>query len=650
MGSYHVHTKCECGPAGHARGQPPAIPRARREGEAPAEPRAPQVRTPRLVVLALAVFLAASAGCTPWGEYIRNGFKVGPNYRRPPVPVAQDWIDATDQRLRRDEDVDFAHWWTVLKDPVLDRLVADSYRQNLTLREAGFRILQNRALLGIAIGSFFPQQQYAQGDYFRNAISTEAANRPFVLERFYSQYDLGFALAWELDFWGRFRRAIEAADADLDASVEDYDDVLVTLLGDVATAYVQMRILEAQIAYTQANVALQKQTLTIAKARFAGGLVTEVDVDQAQSILSQTEAQIPQLEIGLRQVNNRLCVLLGVPPEELRARMGPAPIPTCPAEVALGIPADLVRRRPDVRRAERLAAGQAARIGIAESDFYPHITLNGGFVYSAQQFRDVFNQRALQGAVGPSFQWNLLNYGRIINRVRFEDATFQQLVVSYQQTVLVAAQETEDGIVTFLQSQRQSRFMAESVTAAQKAVDIAIAQYKGGLVDFNRVSLLEQNLVTQQNLYAQAFGSIALGLVQTYRALGGGWQIRLDAAAAGAPGLGPPSGDRGPDIIPAPAPVPVPAPGAAPPAKAAASRGEVRASGISPVLAPRSPPVRAAANGPAQPIVPAEAVPMMRGAAAVPPWARPATSMPRVAPTGVAAGVQPAAWLMPTPR
>jgi hypothetical protein len=223
--------------------------------------------------------------------------------------------------------------------------------------------------------------------------------------------------------------------------------------------------------------------------------------------------------------------------------------------VAVGIPADLVRRRPDVRRAERNAAAQAEQIGIAESDFYPQLSLNGTFSYSAQEFQQLFNQSALYGSWGPAFQWNLLNYGRILNNVRAQDAMFQELVAHYQNTVLNASQEVENGLVTFLKSQVQARFMADSVKAAEKAVVIAIAQYRGGLVDFNRVSLVEQNLVQQQNLYAQAFGSISLGLVNTYRALGGGWQIRLDPAAGGAAGLPAPDPNYRGDHVAAPMPM-----------------------------------------------------------------------------------------------
>jgi NodT family efflux transporter outer membrane factor (OMF) lipoprotein len=477
---------------------------------------------------ALALLLG---GCTPLKEYIHNGFKVGPNYQRPPAPVAGDWIDAADKRVNH-ESPDLSRWWEVLNDPVLDSLVQSAYQQNLTLREAGFRVLQSRAALGIAVGNLFPQSQNASGDYQRRAISSEVANRQFLPERFYSQWDLGFNLAWEIDVWGKLRRAVEEADDRLNASVEDYDFVLVTLLGDVASTYVQIRTLEQQIAYTRTNVGLQRESLDIARARFKGGEVSELDVDQAQSLLSQTEASIPQQEIQLRQAANRLCILLGIPPEELRTKLGPAPIPTAPPEVVVGIPAELLRRRPDVRAAERRAAADSARIGIAEADFYPAFTLFGDIGYSAEHVVNLFTPTAFTASITPSFQWKILNYGRLLNNVRLQEALFQESVTRYQNTVLQANEEVENGLVTFIKSHQRTLFLTESVAAAEKAVKVAIAQYKAGLVDYNRVALLEQNLVDQLNLLAQARGEIAQGLIETYRALGGGWEIRCEPITA----------------------------------------------------------------------------------------------------------------------
>jgi len=493
-----------------------------------------------------------TGGCTSLPEYLQNGLKVGPNYGRPPAPVARDWIDAADKRVRSDSD-DLSAWYTVFKDPVLDSLICSAYQQNLTLREAGSRVLQARDQLAIATGNFFPQTQDMTSHYTRNAVSTRTANHSNVSSQFFSQWDYGFHLAWELDFWGRFRRAIESANASLDASVEDYDGVLVTLLGDVATNYVQLRTFERRIEYTRANVQLQRETLKIVEARFKAGTTTKLDVVQARSTLEQTEALIPELEISLRQTNNQLCILLGIPPEELGAKLGSAPIPTAPAEVAAGIPADLVRRRPDVRRAERQAAAQSAQIGVAETDFYPHISITGTIGYSAQQIKDLFRSAALVGVIGPSFQWNILNYGRILNNVRLQDARFQELVAVYQNTVLTAAQEVENGLVTFLRAQQRTQFQAASVDDAKEAVTIALGQYQAGTIDFTRVTQLEQNLVLLQDTLAQARGEIALGLIQVYRALGGGWEIRLTGCE---PAVLPLSSEPGKarEILPSPTP------------------------------------------------------------------------------------------------
>jgi NodT family efflux transporter outer membrane factor (OMF) lipoprotein len=506
------------------------------------------------------MLLAASlCGCTSFREYIQNGFKVGPNYCPPAAPIAQEWIDATDKRVRTDCD-DLSRWWTVFNDPGLDTLICCAYHQNLTLREAGYRVLEARAQLGITTGQIFPQSQTMTGDYNRFALSREVPTGQSVLKPFYSQWDFGFNLNWELDFWGRFRRAIEADTANLDASVEGYDDVLVTLLGDVAANYVQMRTLEGRIEYALANVELQRQTLTIAEARFKGGTTSQLDVYQARSTLEATEAQISELEISLRQTVVRLCILLGMPPEELRARLGPAPIPTAPVEAVVGIPADLLRRRPDVRRAERLAAAQCAEIGIAESDYYPAFSINGTLGYSAEKFDHLFRSSALNSSVGPSFQWNLLNYGRILNNVRLQDAKFQELVATYQQTVLNANQEVENGLVTFLRAQRRTTLQTASVDDAEKAVKIVLAQYEAGTIDFTRVTQLEQFLVQQQDVLTQARGEIATGLVQVYKALGGGWQLRLTdcAAALGPPTQPLPVGGSNPTVEHLPVPVPEP--------------------------------------------------------------------------------------------
>jgi NodT family efflux transporter outer membrane factor (OMF) lipoprotein len=484
-------------------------------------------RRAALCVAVTAVIGLAAGGCTPLAEYLRNGFEVGPDYGRPPAPVAANWIDAADPRVRQEAD-DLSRWWAVFNDPVLNELVFAAYRQNISLRQAGFQVLQARAELGIAIGELFPQTQQNTGSALREGLSVATVNRTAAgsLHRFFGQWNYGFNLAWELDFWGRYRRAIESAEGTLDASIESYDAVLVTLLGDVATNYVNIRTLQERIKLARGNVDLQRRTLEIATARFRGGTASELDVDQAQSNLSQTEATIPQLQTQLRQASNQLCILLGIPPEDLEPRLGGADIPAAPTDAVVGIPADLLRRRPDVRRAERQAAAQCAQIGVADAEFYPHIALTGTFGYSAERLHRLFTPQAFNGTMGPTFTWNILNYGRILNNVRAQSAQFQALVAGYQSTVLTAGAEVENGLVAFLKNQERVQSLTTSVTAAQKAVDIAVVQYRNGAIDFNRLATIEQNLVQQQDLLAQARGDIDLGLIQVYRALGGGWQIR----------------------------------------------------------------------------------------------------------------------------
>jgi NodT family efflux transporter outer membrane factor (OMF) lipoprotein len=525
----------------------------------------------RWIAPALAACTLFATGCTSLHDYLHNGFKVGPNYSPPMAPVADDWIDVTDKRVRSQTD-DLAGWWTVFNDPLLNQLMVNAYRQNLTLREAGYRVLAARAQLGIATGNFFPQAQTATGSYDRFGIGNT----------FFNQWNFGFNLAWELDFWGRFRRAIRSAGANLDASVFDYDDVLVTLLGDTASNYVQARTSQERIRLLQNIIKVQEDVLRFIEERLAAGRgVTELDRAQARSNLKQSMAQLKQLQIDLRTAQNQICILLGMPVIDLSQMLNSGPqtsIPTAPQYVVVGIPADLLRRRPDVRRAERQAAAQAEQIGIAEAAWYPAITISGTLGWQAATFSNLFSPQALNSVVGPSFQWNLLNYGRILNNVRFQDAQFQELVVAYQNTVLNADLEVENGIITFLRAQDRAVDLRESVDEAWIALEVIVAQYQAGLagVDFNRYATIQQTLVTQQDLWAQSRGQIGQGLVQVYRALGGGWQIRFSLPPEQNPVLSPPAGsprageqmdEPRVEILPAPAMLPPnpPPPVAAPP-------------------------------------------------------------------------------------
>ncbi len=479
------------------------------------------VRCRPLFRLLLTVLLFG--GCTGVREYFHNDCKVGPDYKPPCAPVANHWIDANDKRVRTEHD-DLAGWWTVFDDSLLNELICRAYRQNLTLREAGFRIMAARAQLGIARGEFFPQTQNATGSYRRIGAGGN----------FFDQWNLSFNLAWELDFWGRFRRAIASAEDSLDASVFDYDDVCVTLLSDTATAYVQVRTTQERIRLLDIVIRVQEDVLNFVDLRFqAGAGATDLDRAQARSNLEQSRAQRNQFLIDLRTAENQLCILLGMPAVDLTEVLASGPktsIPIAPDYVVVGIPADLLRRRPDVRRAERLAAAQAEQIGIAEADWYPSITISGNLGWQADRLSRLFTPQGFNSSVGPSFQWNLLNYGRILNNVRLQDAQFRELVTAYQNAVLQADLEVENGIVTFVQAHQRADDLQKSVDEAWKALQVLVGQYRLGQggVDFNRYATIQQTLITQQDSWAQSRGQICLGLIQVYRGLGGGWQIKCE--------------------------------------------------------------------------------------------------------------------------
>jgi len=458
-----------------------------------------------------------------------TGCMVGPDFHRPDAALSPAWIDSADQRVKSGS-ADYRNWWRAFNDPVLDRLIERAYADNLTIRIAGIRVLEARAQLGIAGGSFYPQTQQVTGSMTHVRTSAASAQAFPPLE--FNQAQIGVGAAWELDFWGKFRRGIESASALLLASAADYDNALVSLTADVATSYISIRTLEKRIAIARENVATQEETLKIAQARLRYGVVTELDVEQAQTQLNDTRAAVPSLEAQLRQQKNALCVLLGMAPRDLPELLaGTSQIPVSPPEVAVGIPADLLRRRPDIRSAEYRAAAQSAQIGVAKADLYPALSLLGNFGFQSSNagsfgLGDLARWGSRTYQIGPSLQWNILNYGQIRNNVRLQDARLQEFLVTYQNAVLTAQREVEDNLAAFLRSQERAAFLAQSTQAARNSLDLAVKQYSEGIRDFTTVLVAQQSLLTEQDSLASTLGSISTNLVGVYRALGGGWEIR----------------------------------------------------------------------------------------------------------------------------
>ncbi len=484
-------------------------------------------RSPRRILVLLLGATLLLTGCSSTRQWWANGFKMGPNYCPPGGPVAEEWID-TDDPTVVSEPTDHSYWWAVFEDPVLDELIDTAYRENLTLKMACQRIAEARAQRGMAVGNLFPQQQQMFGSYTRTEISDNAYPfGDFPIRKHYDDWITGFDAAWELDIWGQVRRGIESADANLDSQVASYDDILVMVQAEVASAYMQLRTTEERLALARQNVELQKRTLQIIQHRFDQGVVSELDLHQAKSALSATRSLIPALEEGHRKAETGLCILTGLPPQRLPAlERGQPTIPEAPPEIVVGIPAELLLRRPDIRKAERDAAGQCARIGIATSELYPHIGISGNIAFNAEHFEDLFGWESITGSIGPGFQWNILNYGRIQNNIRVQDARFWQLVYQYQNTVLKANKEVEDGIVSFLKEKIRVQLLTEGVQETEKAAQLAMLQYEQGFADYQRVLDTQRALVQQQDGLAASRGKVAVNLVAVYKALGGGWQMR----------------------------------------------------------------------------------------------------------------------------
>jgi outer membrane protein TolC len=544
-------------------------------------------------------------GCSAVSQWVHNGFKVGPNYEPQPAPVPYQWIDTTDPKVRVGEP-NLCAWWDVFDDPILTMLLHDTYANNLTIRAAGLQILQAEIARSIARSELLPQAQNAIAGYSRsmasgtggspggagpsfgtalspgtvlspvsvpstpitgatptgNGTTTSASNYGAsgsagpagggsALNRFVSNFSTNLNASWELDFWGLFRRNLEASNASLDQSVKNYDEMLVLYLANVASQYVEIRTLQRRLELARNNVALQVPLVAAYETRYKAGMLNALPgYYQLLSNLENTKALIPQLEISLRWANNQLCNLLGQPVHDLLPELGDGTVPD-PADpkkrmvriprprdasVVVGIPGDFLLRRPDVQAAEDLLKVQSAQIGIAVAEMLPHIGINGSIGLASPNFQTLFEDRSFTGSFGPTLTWNILNYGRLLANVRFQNVQFRQFVATYQQAVLNANQDAENSLIAYLRTWDQAGHLQTSANAAVTLTNYLIRQYEGGYLPpgatdtsafINQLFTAVNFQVTQQDSAAQAEGNIALNLILVYRAMGGGWQIRL---------------------------------------------------------------------------------------------------------------------------
>ncbi len=446
---------------------------------------------------------------------------VGPDYTRPAVPWLEDWsadaLRAAQQDVPTPKPVQVDRWWHEFGDGVLEKLVEEAQRLNPGVRSAGLRILEARAELGIAGSGLYPQRQQLGADGLW--VGTKHGDG--------SSRDLwtgsgSLDVVWELDFWGKFRRGIEAADAGYLASIAQYDDLQVLVAAQAASFYASIRTVEQRLRIAHENADLQKRSLEITETLFRGGNESELDLQQARTLYLSTLATIPGLEASLYQTQNALAILLARPPGPLpEMDAGRERIPDADLGIIAELPTDLLRRRPDVRTAELQLAVQSARIGVSKSELFPAVALGGSLVLSTSSVMRA--PYALDWAVGPALVWSF-DFRRLRDQVRVQDARFQQLFEQYQDTVLRAARELEDAAIGFAQNRAQVAILEESVQAARRSLDIADVQYREGLVDFQRVLDSQRALFSQQESLVGTRGAVAQSLIALYKAMGGGWQ------------------------------------------------------------------------------------------------------------------------------
>jgi multidrug efflux system outer membrane protein len=486
------------------------------------------IRIERIAAVGL-MFLAA--GCT-----------VGPDYKRPDLLTPSTWneaqqtgIDATGTDLER--------WWTVFQDPLLDSLVERAVRSNLDLRVAEARIREARANRTVVAAGAWPtlgtSASYARNRSSANAFGftpqggtgsggtggggTSGGSSSSDLDQNF--YTAGFDANWEIDVFGGVRRSVEAADATIDAAVEDRRDVLVTLLGDVAKNYIDVRGFQRQLAVSRANLKAQEETLELTRVRFQAGLASDLDVAQQEAQVNTTASLIPLLESSLKRAAYSLDLLLGLEPGALAGELGhDVPIPSLPSKVLVGLPSELLRRRPDIRRAERQLAAATAQIGAAMADLFPKFSLTGVGGLRSISASDWFTGGSRYWNIGPTISWPIFDAGKIRANIEIRNAQQEQALTQYEKSVLSAFQEVETALVNYANEQATYRSLTDAVAANRRAVTMANELYIRGLNDFLNVLDTQRALYVTETALTQSQATMATNLVALYKALGGGWE------------------------------------------------------------------------------------------------------------------------------
>ena len=458
-----------------------------------------------------------------------QGCAVGPNYQQPKTAAPAQW-SAPMAGGETNLEPSIASWWKSFNDPQLDSLIERAVKANHDLRIAGARVREARALYRIASSQLWPtvdaggsyaRQNKARISRFIGSLPMPSGSVPFEN----NVYQAGFDASWEIDVFGGNRRAVEAGKAEVAAAEFGRRNVLVTLLGEVARNYVELRGCQRRLEIANNNLKTQEEALALTQDRFKNGLTSDLDVQQAATLLANTRAVIPMLETGIQVYIHRLGVLLGQPPEALLAELSaPAPIPSAPPEVPVGLPSELLRRRPDIQQAERQLAASTARIGVATADLFPKFSLTGIAGYESTSASDWFAGGSKFWSLGPTVQWRIFDAGRIRANIRVQNARQEQALAAYEETVLMSFEDVENSLVAYAKEQIRRRSLEDAVTSSRDSLHLANQLYSNGLASFINVLDAERSLYQAEDALVQSDKAVTQNLISLYKALGGGWE------------------------------------------------------------------------------------------------------------------------------
>ncbi len=469
------------------------------------------LKTLRTTQVLLLIMVLSIAGCVT----------VGPDYVKPVTQTSSMWHTPLKRGLAYEETENstLSKWWTILNDPVLDGLINRAISSNLDLKKALANIREARAKRGVAAGSLFPALDASVSGARKRAGDDAGSISTNTL------YKTGFDATWELDIFGGVRRSVEAADADLDASQEEMRDVLVSLLGEVALNYIDVRSYQARLSVAEANLDAQKETLQIVLWRNQAGLVDELDVEQARYNVESTRSGMPALRAGLEDAMNRIAVLLGEQPGAIHKELDkPGSVPDVPVKVTVGIPADTIRKRPDIRKAERELAAQTARVGEAIADLYPKLTLSGALAFEAFSSQRLISANNETRSGSAAITWPIFHGGSIRNNIEIQSVLQEKAAINYDSTILKAFEEVENALVAYDEEQNKRDALREAEKSARKTLELARYKYESGMIDFTNVLEAQRSLLSFQAQLAESNGAVASNLVKLYKALGGGWE------------------------------------------------------------------------------------------------------------------------------